>query len=398
MFCSPSCVFQLTTNTYIDPEHLTDLFLQKVKSFSFPASLRCNLRCKYCYIKDDEFKAQEVSFDKLKKALDATVEFFPVWQSSSSIIIDPWGAELLCSWGVVQEFLTYAFNLPTKSVVQTKFSTNLTILPGAFVDFVKTYIQDRILEIQVSLDGPQEVHDFSRRYASGKGSFQDVIRNLEHLRSIIPPESLKFKSTLQPVQLTLGHYHKAVEFFLVDLGLPSDSVTFPMDCTYPAESIQGLKHSFTVLKQKWEFIKSKNPQATISMFAALENLNAPNICSACSSSVAIDTDGTIFPCHHPLTEKYPHKRDHYALGNVFTKTLHPKVIYRTLFEKHHIHFFNLPVCIQCIVYQTNPHFCYGCLFDEITITGIPMTLPLSVCRIRQTVAEAYWEWKRDGLL
>lgn len=60
------------------------------------------------------------------------------------------------------------------------FMTNGTILTDRHIQFLKANDKN---EIFVSIDGPKEVHDFSRKQIDGKGTFEVVIETIRKLQS-----------------------------------------------------------------------------------------------------------------------------------------------------------------------------------------------------------------------
>jgi uncharacterized protein len=140
------------------------------------ATRRCNLRCAYCH----DWKSgrdQTMTFDVLasmtaKALADPThdaVEF--IWHGGEPTALPR-------SFYERALYVQARFRRPGQTV-RNSVQTNGTLLDGDWVRFLR----DHEFEVSVSLDGPPEVHDRYRRYASGRPSFVDVRRGLDLLRA-----------------------------------------------------------------------------------------------------------------------------------------------------------------------------------------------------------------------
>ena len=372
-------------------------YFNHIVSVEIPMSLECNLRCKYCYITDPHFKTTPVSLVEVNRVIDAVLECFPAYQKEGETGIIPWGAEPGCNWAVIEEALRYAFSLPIPSRIVTGWSTNLTILNRRMLDFIREYC-DRITSLQVSIDGDEEVHDYSRRTVNGNGTYRIVRSNLDLLLKECEclASRIVYKSTLHPEQLELLHYSKAVEFFLTELKLKTDPVTIVNDRPYTRSQVSGLKESFDILKKRWDKIKAKNEDAMIGYFRKIMQPDEYH-CSAYKTQVAVDINGNIYPCHEPTTSS-SFSKNAFLLGNVFNKTVNPKGIMVTINLKYNISAFRTPLCKNCEVYHIAPQLCFPCPFDALRSTSSPFLFPISSCYARKAIVEKYQEWMNDGLL
>lgn len=373
---------------------VSSLMINSISSIQIPMSLQCQLRCKYCYIRDNNYKTIPVDYDSIFKVMQSAVDFFQLTSKETSAII-PWGAEPLCNWKNIEKALRYAFT-QYPGFVQTAWSTNGLIAPKEYLDFISEYI-DRLIYVQISLDGPEEVQDYSRIHKDGSGSFKQVMKTVETIYNKCPNlgNKLIFKATLSPEQLTLHHFYKSVRFFLTEMKLSLDPTSLVMDTPYSPEAIKALKEDLDRLKEEWGEIKAVNKDATIGLFYKLENHQNPH-CSACSTQVEVDLDGNFYPCHAPVTTNSI--KEYFCLGNVFTKTINDKAIYRTLYGKYNAQLVRSPLCNSCCINAINPAFCYVCFTDSMISTHNVNFFPLSTCKVKQTIGNSFLEWKNDNIL
>ncbi len=374
--------------------HLSSLLLNNIHSIELPMSLQCQLRCKYCYIHDDIYKTQPVNYDAIIRMMDASVEFFPAFLEGDSAII-PWGAEPLCNWNVIEKALRYAFKT-YPCFVKTAWSTNGILMPQRYIDFINEFT-DRIIYLQISFDGPPEVHNYSRIYPDGRGSYDKVRKTVDIIKEKCPnlKNKLTFKATLSSEQLELHHFYKAIRFFLTEMKFPSDPVTLVNDKPYTPQAVKALKEDLARLKNEWEDIKTINKDAQINLFNRLEYQHDPH-CSACKNQVEVDFNGDFYPCHGPITAL--ELRPYFRLGNVFNKTVDDKAIYRSLYGKYNASLIRSPLCQSCCVHKINPAFCHVCIMDTMNATHTAHFFPISTCKPRQAIGEAFLEWKNDGLI
>lgn len=141
----------------------------------------CNLQCKYCYIcGKNSFK--KMSFDTAKSAVDFLLDNSRVFPEDSAIFnfiggepfLEPELADKITDYIKVQMFKknhkwfkSHMFN----------FSTNgINYHTSEVQNYIKKH-RER-LSIGMSVDGNKIKHDLQRVYADGRGSYDDVMKNV----------------------------------------------------------------------------------------------------------------------------------------------------------------------------------------------------------------------------
>ena len=64
-----------------------------------------------------------------------------------------------------------------------------------------SFFVENNVEITISLDGPQDIHDKNRIFPNGVGSFNTVIKNIESIKRLhhdFFENNIKFSATLSP--------------------------------------------------------------------------------------------------------------------------------------------------------------------------------------------------------
>lgn len=141
-------------------------------------SNRCNLTCGYCYISTIHRKDQMSSANR--SALLTSLVFTARVQKLRTIKLRLAGGEPLLqfqAWTSFLESLRGAL-LAIGCSLSISVLTNLTVLNDDILAFARLHD----VSFGVSLDGPAEAHDLSRRTHSGKGTFNTIMTNIAQLR------------------------------------------------------------------------------------------------------------------------------------------------------------------------------------------------------------------------
>lgn len=151
----------------------------------------CNLRCKYCllggtYEGFKPLRSKHMSWEIARRAVDhfLALNNSPTFQAMNDrkINISFFGGEPLLRGDLIRKVVEYSKALEKRDSywIDYALTTNLTYLPRDLA----TYLIDRDIGLQVSIDGPAEIHDRYRADARGCGSFSAMRGNLEKLRDM----------------------------------------------------------------------------------------------------------------------------------------------------------------------------------------------------------------------
>ncbi|MEW5895211.1 MAG: His-Xaa-Ser system radical SAM maturase HxsB [Candidatus Omnitrophota bacterium] len=150
---------------------------------------RCNLSCRYCQTKVEEpvDMDMDIAAQVLKYCFD---------MRNPNISLEFQGGEPLLNWEVLKFLVEYIhkFNTINKNI-NVSLVTNGVLLNDEKIDF----LVDNKVNVCISLDGPAGVHDGSRVFKDGNGSYEHVKsaikklkeaykkRNLDHLKINLLP-------------------------------------------------------------------------------------------------------------------------------------------------------------------------------------------------------------------
>ncbi|MBI5871434.1 MAG: SPASM domain-containing protein [Actinobacteria bacterium] len=131
----------------------------------------CNLRCVYCFqrLPHQRFSSKAMNLDSLSLALEA-FQLIREKEPGRQYSLGLFGGEplLLANHEVVRQVMEHAKSesLPLMIV------SNGVSVPG-FITILEEYA-DSIMAVQLTIDGPEDVHDARRPSAGRQGTFQDV--------------------------------------------------------------------------------------------------------------------------------------------------------------------------------------------------------------------------------
>ena len=136
----------------------------------------CNINCSYCYLPDRSFK-KTMSEETLARIFARVFEsgigddgFTVVWHAGEPLVLPPeW-------YGRACEILDAhnAVRVPVKHNIQS----NGLLLDDRWAEFIRA----KDVQIGLSIDGPQTLHDARRRTRSGRGTFDGALQAVERLQ------------------------------------------------------------------------------------------------------------------------------------------------------------------------------------------------------------------------
>ena len=145
--------------------------------FVFCPSYQCNLRCIYCFETDlpsnpNKYMTGKILDDSLIAAEEIIKE-----KSGKIDSVELFGGEplLLKNKPFVKRILEFAGKKDTPITIITN-----GVSAKEFIEILLP-VKDKIEMLQITIDGPREIHDKRRKYPSGKGSFDHISKNIDLL-------------------------------------------------------------------------------------------------------------------------------------------------------------------------------------------------------------------------
>lgn len=165
-------------------DYLEDILDDKIETITLQVTQNCNLRCQYCpytgnYYTNRVHNDKKMSFAMAKKGVDFLASHS---RYTNEVAISFYGGEPLLEIELISEVMAYAKSLFKHKELIFSITTNGTLM----TDRIMQLLSENKVRLLFSLDGPESVHDVNRKYASGKGSFKDVLKNIKHLKDTFP--------------------------------------------------------------------------------------------------------------------------------------------------------------------------------------------------------------------
>ncbi|MCL5022820.1 MAG: radical SAM protein [Nitrospirae bacterium] len=132
---------------------------------------KCNLRCTHCY--QSGKKTDEMHFNEIKKVTDEIAEMLEVWSEAYGIAFSP-------SFSITggEPFLYRDLYEVLEELRRRHFDVYL-LSNGTLIDEKKAKLLSwlGVKGVQVSMEGPEKIHDSIR----GRGSFASSVKGVRHL-------------------------------------------------------------------------------------------------------------------------------------------------------------------------------------------------------------------------
>jgi uncharacterized protein len=169
-------------------QHHLDRYLEGILSscmenLVLQVTQACNLRCKYCAYSGDYLNRPHGTLSMPEEIAKKAIDFFIAHSSETPRpAFGFYGGEPFLNFELIKILVPYISKKMQGKQYNFNITTNGTILNEEIINFLARYD----VSLMVSLDGPKEVHDLNRCYGSGRGSFDDVIKNIEFAKKIAP--------------------------------------------------------------------------------------------------------------------------------------------------------------------------------------------------------------------
>ena len=271
--------------------HITNTVLQIAND--------CNLNCIYCYGDGGSYGRERelMSYETAKKAIDFTVDNS---EGVNNILIIFFGGEPLINFDVVKKTFDYCKSL--ESDIGKKFSFSMTTNGTILTDEIYNFIKDNKINVMISIDGGHEIQDKHRCYRDGRGSFDDVKKNIERFKA-----ARGGHLTARATVCRTDFRFKNIKDDLLAMGF-TDVITTMVDTSEESPLFIGGVYSDQVLEQyrilAEDYVMNVKCGKKANNRFFEDYLNALYFkkmkirsCNAGGSGIAVGTNGEIYPCH-----------------------------------------------------------------------------------------------------
>ena len=151
-------------------------FHKSYMKFVVLTTYACNLACPYCFEGKGTIHTKTMTSDFVKRFIKFVKNMVEEY-NRKTIDVTLFGGEPLLNLDGCFEILDSLFMWCKERGVEFKpgLITNGTLLNQEIID---KFVKYGMYFIQITLDGPKEVHDKRRMYKGGKGTYDDIIESL----------------------------------------------------------------------------------------------------------------------------------------------------------------------------------------------------------------------------
>jgi radical SAM protein with 4Fe4S-binding SPASM domain len=135
---------------------------------------RCNLSCQHCY--NANHKAVDMDFELFKEAIDDFISLARIFRMNALILIT--GGEPTIHKNFFQMLDYLDQKMDEGFPIDVRILTNAISIDRIMAENISK--SRSVSEIQVSIDGPKEIHDIIR----GSGNYEKTIRTIELLKEL----------------------------------------------------------------------------------------------------------------------------------------------------------------------------------------------------------------------
>ncbi len=259
----------------------------------------CNLKCEYCFAGDGEYSGgtKLMPFSVAKKAVNLLLSKSG---AKKNVEIDFFGGEPMLNFDVIKQTVEYAFAEQRKYNKHVHFTitTNGTILDEEHLEF----INEKMDNVVISIDGRKKVHDRFRLYSDGSGSYDSAIENAKKIVAGRNGKSYFVRGTFTRGNIDFSNDVKHLASFgFRDISLePVTGGEFDLnDCELEAVLEEYERFSKEYAKQDDYTFYHFN----ISLYKSPCIYKRITACGAGFEYGAVTPDGDIYACHRLAGEE-----------------------------------------------------------------------------------------------
>lgn len=221
----------------------------RLEGLTLQVTQQCNLRCSYCAYSglyyNREHSSERMSVETAMSAIDFLLEHS---DEMKELHISFYGGEPLLEFDLIKKCVSYVKEKVEGKRVTFGMTTNGTLL----TEEVVSYLVAHDFSLAVSLDGSKKEHDSNRKFRSGKGSFDLIMKNLQYMKEHYP--DFMARTSIMTVVSPNGNIADNLQFFHTDQVLADSNIMMnPLEETGLKEEVQ-YKDSFNLIR-RYEYLK-----------------------------------------------------------------------------------------------------------------------------------------------
>jgi len=331
-----------------------------VQEFTLVVTQDCNLRCRYCYLVHKHNQGR-MSFETARKAVEFCLNYgspfgYVIWEFM--------GGECLLEIDLIDAVTDYI-------KVQTyrrkhKWWHHYTVqigTNGVLYDHpkVQAFLQKNVghVDAHISIDGTPRKHDMHRIFADGRGSYEQVARNVKLWHQQFPGANTKvtFASTDLPLLAESIIHLWDMGLRVIPANVVYEDVWKPGDDLVLEEQLRILA-DFVINNRLWKDVNC----SFFDRFIGYPLTSEESIGNGCGAglSFAVASDGLIYPCVRFMPYSLQDGKPGYVLGDI-EHGIDPDRL--RPFRALTLRSLSRPQCVDCEV-ATGCTWCAGFNYDS----------------------------------
>ena len=172
-------------------------------------TLRCNQQCKYCHATAKREDHPDKNYDMTPEVAIKTAAMI-MRSPSPCIKVEFQGGDSSLNMPIVRTIVDHVnkLNETLKKDVEFVICTNLLHVDTDELD----YLRSHNFSISISLDGPKAIHDVNRIDCSDKGTYENVVANIERAREYVGYEHVG--ALMTAARTSIGHFPEIVDEYV----------------------------------------------------------------------------------------------------------------------------------------------------------------------------------------
>lgn len=293
------------------------------RNITFQVTDDCCLKCSYCYQthKGHAMMTKETAkkiVDLLFKLYDEDNPNTVINHHTKGLILDFIGGEPFMNVEIIEYVIEYFMNqcFLKNHVWLTNFrvsmsSNGILYFEPKVQDFLNKYKQ--FISLNITIDGPKEVHDLCRVDYDGKGSFDRAIAAWDDWLAKIGSKQVTTKVTIAPENLP---YMESIFEFFFSRGCKRINANPIFEHPWTIEEAQLYYKILIKLADKL----LDSPDCSSSLFRSyngnpLSSKDTRNWCGGTSAMLAFDPQGNAYPCLRYMESSLNGKVPPIIIGN-----------------------------------------------------------------------------------
>ena len=173
----------------------------KMRQLILQVTQKCNLRCDYCVYSGTYKNREHSHLSMSSETAERLIDFFiKRTKDSKNITVSFYGGEPLLNFKLIKHCVNYIETRYYGRNIEFAMTTNGTVLDENIIAF----LAEKNVDLLISLDGPKEIHDTRRRFASNnEGSYSVIMDNIARIKELHPEyykERVRFNAVSDTTQ------------------------------------------------------------------------------------------------------------------------------------------------------------------------------------------------------